>query len=79
MSVPQSKASTPPGKRPSLSADRFKALADGIFSVALTLLIMDVVASAKMPSPDKALSGSLTFLLQPAKEATKVKFGRDGS
>lgn len=39
--------------------DRFKALADGVFSIALTLLIIDVVAAAKAIDDGVALADHL--------------------
>lgn len=42
-----------------LGPDRFKALADGVFSIALTLLIIDVVAAAKRIEPGDSLSNHL--------------------
>ncbi len=40
-------------------ADRFKALADGVFSIAMTLLIIDVVADAKRMAPGVTLASHL--------------------
>lgn len=49
-----------PTTRPSsLSPERFKALADGVFSIALTLLIIDVVAAAKDIEPGVPLAEHL--------------------
>ncbi|MFM7232645.1 MAG: TMEM175 family protein [bacterium] len=42
-----------------LGPERFKALADGVFSIALTLLIIDVVAAAKHVEHGASLSGHL--------------------
>ena len=46
-------------KKPMLSPERFKALADGVFSIALTLLIIDVVTTAKEIDPGMTLAGHL--------------------
>jgi uncharacterized membrane protein len=42
-----------------MRADRFKALADGVFSIAMTLLIIDVVAEAKRVAPGVTLESHL--------------------
>ena len=44
---------------PRARLDRFKALADGVFSIALTLLIIDVVAAAKGITPGVTLAEHL--------------------
>lgn len=44
---------------PAARLDRFKALADGVFSIALTLLIIDVVAAAKDIAPGVPLAEHL--------------------
>jgi len=42
-----------------MKSDRFKALSDGVFSIALTLLIIDVVAVAKEVEPGTNLASHL--------------------
>jgi uncharacterized membrane protein len=42
-----------------MSPDRFKALSDGVFSIALTLLIIDVVAAAKQMQEGTSLAEHL--------------------
>lgn len=50
---------SPSGKKPTLSPERFKSLSVSVFSIALTLLIIDVVTTAKQITPGMTLSEHL--------------------